>query len=242
VATARILFWPRDRLWPALVLPALIVALVATMSRNAWVGTCAGVGLLLLFRDFRLLGLLPVIAAVLIAVAPSQVTERMLAGMQMRDGGSQSDTTVASVQSNQDRVAMIRTGVRIIQEYPYTGVGPDMVMEVYPVYRDKAAVNQLNPHLHNVPIQIAAERGLPALAIWLAFVFTLARDYLRQRRDAVWVFLSNAGVACLAAMIAAGMFEYNFGDSEFLMLFLLLATLPYAAVRGDAPAADPGAA
>ena len=32
-------------------------------------------------------------------------------------------------------------------------------------------------------------------------------------------------------MLAAGMFEYNFGDSEFLMLFLLLVTLPFAAVR-----------
>ena len=27
------------------------------------------------------------------------------------------------------------------------------------------------------------------------------------------------------------MFEYNFGDSEFLMLFLVLVTLPYAAER-----------
>jgi hypothetical protein len=30
-------------------------------------------------------------------------------------------------------------------------------------------------------------------------------------------------------MLAAGQFEYNFGDSEFLMLFLVLMTLPYAA-------------
>ena len=37
-------------------------------------------------------------------------------------------------------------------------------------------------------------------------------------------------------MLAAGLFEYNFGDSEFLMLFLVLVTLPYAAERaaGDA--------
>ena len=32
-------------------------------------------------------------------------------------------------------------------------------------------------------------------------------------------------------MVTAGMFEYNFGDSEFLMLFLVLVTLPYAAGR-----------
>ena len=38
------------------------------------------------------------------------------------------------------------------------------------------------------------------------------------------------------------MFEYNFGDSEFLMLFLVLVTLPYAAERmpswATAPVAD----
>jgi hypothetical protein len=38
-------------------------------------------------------------------------------------------------------------------------------------------------------------------------------------------------------MAAAGMFEYNFGDSEFLMLFLLLLTLPYAADRVPASTA-----
>jgi len=30
-------------------------------------------------------------------------------------------------------------------------------------------------------------------------------------------------------MLTAGMFEHNFGDSEFLVLFLGLITLPYAA-------------
>ena len=43
--------------------------------------------------------------------------------------------------------------------------------------------------------------------------------------------LPTAALAAVVAMLAAGMFEYNFGDSEFLMLFLLLVTLPYAADR-----------
>jgi len=34
-------------------------------------------------------------------------------------------------------------------------------------------------------------------------------------------------------MLAAGFFEYNFGDSEFLMLFLVLITIPFAALRPD---------
>jgi O-antigen ligase len=227
-----VLFWPRERLWPMLVLPALVVALATTASRNAWVGACSGIAILLLMRDFRLVGLLPVLAAIFIALAPAQLTDRFYAMFTIRDASRQTATTEASVRSNQDRVAMIRSGIRIIKDHPLTGVGPDMVMDVYPVYRDKTAVNQLNPHLHNVPVQIAAERGLPALAVWLSFVFVLVRDFLRQRRAGTFAFLPNAGLAIVAAMLTAGMFEYNFGDSEFLMLFLLLVTLPYAAARG----------
>jgi hypothetical protein len=40
-----------------------------------------------------------------------------------------------------------------------------------------------------------------------------------------------AALASVVAMVMAGMFEYNFGDSEFLMLFLLLVVLPYAVDR-----------
>lgn len=232
VAVARILFWPKERIWPLLVLPALIFALTVTLSRNAWVGAGAGIGLLLLFRDFRLLGILPVLLALFVAVAPQHITERLTATFQTQPQAGGSDTTTATVQSNQDRIAMAKSGIRMIKDRPITGVGPDMVMELYPVYRDKTAVKQLAVHLHNVPLQIAAERGLPALVLWFGFVFALVRGYFRRAAMPSWVFLSNAGLACVAAMLAAGMFEYNFGDSEFLMLFLLLVTLPYAAARG----------
>ena len=234
VVVARILFWPKDRVWPLLVLPALLAALAVTLSRNAWVGAGAGIGLLLLFRDFRLLGILPVALAVFVAIAPPHITERITATFRLQDPTRHSDTVTATLHSDQDRVFMAKSGIRMIKDRPITGVGPDMVMEVYPVYRDKAAVNQLAVHLHNVPLQIAAERGLPALAIWLGFLAVLVRGFFRRQSVPGWTFLSNAGLACVAAMIAAGMFEYNFGDSEFLMLFLLLVTLPYAAVRGEA--------
>jgi hypothetical protein len=41
-------------------------------------------------------------------------------------------------------------------------------------------------------------------------------------------------------MLSAGMFEYNFGDSEFLMLFLVIVTLPFAAQRPGPHAAAAG--
>ena len=63
LALSRVLFMTRSRLWPALVIPALSVVLALSLSRNAWVGACCGVALLLMMRDFRLTAVLPVVAA-----------------------------------------------------------------------------------------------------------------------------------------------------------------------------------
>jgi O-antigen ligase len=223
-------------------MPALVAALAVTLSRNAWVGACAGIGLLLVIRDFRLIALLPVVAVVFIAVAPAPLADRLYSTFRLNAFRHDSATTEASLESNRDRLAMIRSGLRIIKDDPLTGVGPDMVIQVYPQYRDPLAVKQLNPHLHNVPLQIAAERGLPALALWLWFVYTLIADYVRMRKTTTVPSITMAALASVVAMIMAGMFEYNFGDSEFLMLFLLLIVLPYAADQASPDDADrPGA-
>ena len=224
-AAARIMFRQQDRVWTSLVMPALLVALALTMSRNAWVGVCVGIGVLFLLRDFRLVGLLPVAVALFLALAPTHLTERFYSTFSLTDP------------TNRDRVAMMKTGWRIIKKDPLTGVGPDGVRLVYPQYRDAMAERQLNPHLHNVPLQIAAERGLPALGIWAWFIVVLVRDLARKTRSSPLRSLPTAALAGVVAMLAAGMFEYNFGDSEFLMLFLLLVTLPYAADRVPATTA-----
>jgi O-antigen ligase len=226
-AVARIMFAQHHRAWAALVLPALVLALAFTFTRSAWVGACVGVGVLFLLRDFRLIGLLPIAFGAFLILAPASLTARLYSTFSLTDP------------SNVDRVAMMKSGWRIVKTDPLTGVGPDMVIQIYPVYRDKTAVNQLNPHLHNVPLQIAAERGIPALLVWIWFIATLVRDFFRQRRTS-FPSLSNAGLAVIGAMLAAGLFEYNFGDSEFLMLFLVLVTLPYAAAAAPTHARRAG--
>jgi O-antigen ligase len=242
VAVARVMFRRRERIWAALVLPAVLVALVLTLSRNAWVGACAGIGTLFLLRGlrsvYRMAAILPVALGLFIAFAPSAVTDRFYSAISLKETAGASATSTSTVQSNRDRLAMIKSGLRIIRDNPLTGVGPDMVIQVYPGYREPGAVSQRNSHLHNVPLQIAAERGLPALVIWLVFVGVLLIDFLRQRRTSALPSLANGAIACVIAMLAAGMFEYNFGDSEFLMLFLVLVTLPYAAERVPSAAAD----
>ena len=221
-ALARVLFDDRDRTWSALVVPALAVAVAESLSRNAWVGVCVAAALLLSLKDFRLLAILPIVAAVLLAVAPGAITSRVESIFSREDP------------TNRDRLAMLREGEHMIAAHPLTGVGPNMVLRVYPEYRDPAAVEAINPHLHNVPLQIAAERGLPALAVWIWFIVSLTIDLGRRFHARRHRFLTAAALAAVAAMLSAGMFEYNFGDSEFLMLFLILITLPFAAEADEA--------
>lgn len=216
-AAARALF-SADRVWPLIMMPALVVALVLTLTRGAWVGACAAVALLLALRDFRFITVLPIIAAVFIAVAPSQITERASSMFDLKD------PTI------RDRITMLRIGARMIREHPLTGVGPNMIQRRYGEYRDSDQ-SPINPHLHNVPIQIAAERGLPALGVWIWFIVVLITDLARRLKRAREAYLPAAALAATVGMLAAGLFEYNFGDSEFLMLFLVLITLPYAAER-----------
>jgi O-antigen ligase len=224
---ARLLYGRRrDWVWPALVMPALVVALALTFTRSAWVGACVGVGMLLLLRDLRLFAVLPVAAALFFAVAPAAIADRAYSMFNLHDP------------TNRDRLAMFQAGTEIIKRYPLTGVGPNVVPEIYPAYRTDAAVEQTPPHLHNVPLQIAAERGLPALGVWCWFVGAAALGLWRKFRRDDARYLAAAGLGALAAALAAGLFEYNYGDSEFLLTLLIVLTLPWAANR-NAPAPIP---
>jgi O-antigen ligase len=219
IALARILFGRGERMWAALVMPALAMAVALTFTRSAWVGACVAAAALLSLKDFRLLAVMPIVAAIVFALAPAAVMQRVMSMYDLKD------PTI------RDRVAMLREGGRMVRAHPFVGVGPNMVQELYAEYRAPDAVEMINPHLHNVPVQIAAERGLPALALWLTFILILAVDLVRLFRSGRLRLVTAAALATLISTLAAGLFEYNFGDSEFLMLFLLVVTLPFAAAR-----------
>jgi O-antigen ligase len=226
-AVARLLYRDREWIWPAIAVPALVVALALTQSRNAWVGAVLAATVLFAIRDRRLLLVLPLLAVVGALVAPESVRHRAMSVFDSHDTASQ------------DRRAMLVAGVHMVKDHPVFGVGMNMVPRVYLQYRTADAVDsadatgpETRSHLHNVPMQLAAERGLPALAFWLWFIVVAFRDLYRQTREGPARALAAAGLAALVAMIGAGLFEHNFGDSEFLILFLGVISLPFAAARG----------
>jgi O-antigen ligase len=221
-AAAQLIYREREWLWPAVAVPALLVALAVTLSRNVWIGTIAALTTLLMLRRPKLTMAVPLVVAAALLV-PS-VRDRALS---MFD---------PSNPTNRDRISMWKSGGAMIADHWLTGVGPNMVPVAYiQKYKRADAVDppdqpgSTRAHLHNVVIQIAAERGVPALLAWFWFVIVAARDLWRQTRTGPAPGLAAAGLAAIVAMLTAGMFEHNFGDSEFLVLFLGLITLPSAA-------------
>ena len=77
--------------------------------------------------------------------------------------------------------------------------------------------------------------GLPGLAFfawWVVVALATALAQARRARaEAPAGWTAVAALGTLVALLVAGLFEYNLGDSEVLMLALLLTSLPFARRR-----------
>ncbi|MCA1630495.1 MAG: hypothetical protein LC774_09190 [Acidobacteria bacterium] len=87
-------------------------------------------------------------------------------------------------------------------------------------------------HAHSTPLQLAFDRGVPALLLWLwliiAFWLTLSRaeKFFRETTDAPTHGLLLGATGALAGFLASSLVNYNFGDAEVaLLLWWLMGTV-----------------
>ena len=79
-------------------------------------------------------------------------------------------------------------------------------------------------HAHSTPLQIAFDRGLPALLLWLWLMSAFWRRAARAER--IWRESGDAGAhglalgitGALAGFLASSLVNYNFGDAEVALL------------------------
>ncbi len=224
---SRPLSWKNWR-WPALVLVNL--GLVGSLTRSAWVALVVTLLVLALMRAPKSLLVFIPLGVLLIALAPPTIKGRVLSIGDLRNV------------TNYDRLCMTEAGLHMIRERPLFGLGPKMVRERYPIYRPPSSPRETVQHLHNTYLQLAAERGLPALGVylWLILAAMVAayRGYRHERRRErdddeengnrgntaglyLGVFLS------LLAFSLAGLFEANWADTEIQRIVLFLLAVPY---------------
>jgi O-antigen ligase len=197
-------------------------ALVLTLTRSAWIGLAFAATVVLVFYKPKALILIPVIISLFFLLSPQHVKRRALSIFSKRH------------YSNAQRIEYFHAGIQIIKEKPFFGTGPCTVDLVF--QNPKYGLSELakrNVHLHSNIIQIGAERGIPALLAWLAFIgwafFALLR-LLRDKNPALRPVTVGA-LAALVGLFVAGFFEYNFGDSEITVMFLYLITIPFALAK-----------
>ena len=136
----------------------------------------------------------------------------------------------------------------MIEAHPWFGLGPEEIGRNFKSYLP-ADVKQLPVgyygHLHNIYLQYAAERGIPGLLcmLWMIGLSlwdvsrALMRTHLTSGAPArsQQRFLLHGTVAVTIGVLVGGLFEYNLGDSEVLMMFVSVIALGYAAVANVNP-------
>ncbi len=209
------------------VLAIVATSIVLNFTRGVWLGCfVAAVYLVASWRP-PWLWALPSLLVVGYLAAPSVLRQRVEV---LRHPSADPSLAI--------RFEMWQVGLRMIQTHPLVGVGPNNIEQVYMLYLPPGEVPVVgyHEHLHNDFLQLGAERGLPCLAAWVWLMTALGWHYGKMRRQLIrgkWV--TDAAIAGLLALLVEGCFEFNFGTSPVLMLFLFVASTPFVAERQERP-------
>jgi O-antigen ligase len=204
---------------------SVTLTLLLTFTRSIWLGWLSAMFVLLLFTRPRMLAWAAPALVIFVTFMPLSLFSRMISIFDTRQ------------ESNLDRIRMAEAGVEIIRDYPLLGVGPANVKEIYPLYRRHDAPRFRIPHLHNTILQIWAERGIVALVAYFLLLMLFIRECARAWNGPARAF-AQAGVAITVGLAVAGLFEFNFGDTEVFYIMLDLYALIVAVMEDRQSAAD----
>ena len=197
----------RGRRIALVAVPLLVVAIVFSTARGAWLAAGAAVlacEALVLRRGVR-----PGRAAAAALVA------LVVAAVFSPDLREHARSIVDPGGINAGRVAIYRANLDIVADHPVLGLGFGRYRTAATAYYARHPAADRRSHAHNTYLQIAAEAGLVGLA---AFGFLFATVLLRGR-DALGV-RDDGGAAAAGAwagvvgFLVGGLTQYNLGDNE----------------------------
>ena len=211
-------------------------ALMLTVTRASWLGCLVSTLIILLLgggrRALIFIGVLaiPLILAGLFVLQQ----KRNVAFIDQAD------------QSTTWRETVWREGFNLLASKPrhlLVGVGMDSIKRHWREWGMFDSGRIPMGHMHSNLLQIALERGIPALILWLALLFVYARSLwrslllVRTRSDGVpgtlWIErgILLGALGGLAGFFTSGLVHYNWGDSEVVMVLYLIMGLALAVHR-----------
>jgi hypothetical protein len=227
----------RERAWQALFAVAfagIVAALLVTGTRAAVAGLVLGCFLSLLIlaarktRFFAIAALIVIVAGATVWIQHTRQTKWV-------------DSTDISTHF---RVLMWEDGLRLIRQHPWFGVGMETVRVHYREWNIRAFMQyNVRSHFHSTYVQIAVERGVPALLAWLWFCIAYGAFLWRliQRMRLRSEFACAIAVGAMAGFLAfcfTSFFHYNLGEEPLAMMFYFYFGL---AIAMDRMLGTPGA-
>lgn len=219
-----VLWWRERRWWWGLACVLSSLTLLLTFTRSVWLGWMAAAFVVILASRARLAFYALPVLIVFITFMPLDLFGRLVSTFDFQQS------------SNFDRIRMLQAGVEMIRDRPVFGVGPANVKASYALYRAQDAPRPRPPHLHNNIVQLWAERGILGLAAYLLLLALFVRECIRNwDAQRTW---AEIGIAVMVSLTVAGLFEFNFGDTEVFYLMLNLFALVAVHFERPEPAAN----
>lgn len=131
--------------------------------------------------------------------------------------------------SDEGRVQVYRSTLRMIADHPWFGVGLGGFPWIFPRYRlPDLSMWGTWVRAHSTPLELAAELGLPLAVLiamaWLAALAVLVRGFRRRRRDRM-IPLAGLAVSLLALIHSCGDFSLQIPGFAVIVFALMGAGL-----------------
>jgi O-antigen ligase len=200
----------------------MLVTIPLTMTRNIWVGIVVSLGIFIVYYKPRILYFAIPAVIILAILLPGSVKNRFISVIDPNDP------------SNKDRLYMVSIAGKIFKDYPLTGVGPNNVKNVYDRYKP-AEAQQTNMHLHNNFLQALAERGIFAALCLLAAFISIIYQLIKRIKNTTDMekTIATGVLFAFIGFVVAGLFEYNYGDSEVRFLLYYLLSIPFLKIQKE---------
>lgn len=198
----------RERSLFGISLLPIVLALVLTNTRSAWLGFIAGI-LVMSFVQYRKL-LYVLIAAIILffLVAPQNQIDR---------AKSIVDPTHPN---NIGRIMMWKTGLTMWQDRPVFGFGDIDLYETYSTYRTPG-IDEPAGHLHNIYIHLLVTLGAAGFLVVMFLFYKIVKvelhTVIHNKNDAIVRSVSLGSLAVFSGFLINGIFEWNFGDHEIMV-------------------------
>jgi hypothetical protein len=200
----------------------LVFALGMTVTRASWIGFAVSVVAMLLLTSSRRTILIAGACAIPLILASVFLLQqkRSIGFIDKQD------------QSTSWREMVWREGFELLISKPrhlLFGVGMDSIKGHWREWGLFDNGRQPIGHMHSNLLQIALERGVPALIVWLILLALYARMLWRLiRRKAIDSFSRGLAAGALGGALGfftSGLVHYNWGDSEVVTVFYFIMGL-----------------